>query len=242
MAPFNWFQSSGMTEAQRTAATGGPLRSELLTLDSMRAALRTFGRDFAPRELAVMQFRGEPHWIAERAPSAADAAQWMEIGLLPRAALPRLERRYVSVTQPAHGSFTHFDREAIPAIARAAMPGVAVQDEAWLQDYDGYYYDPRSSRSLPVFRVRYADADETWLYLDPARGGIVQRSDRVTRLRRWLYQGFHSLDFPFLYFQRPLWDIVVILLSLGGLISGITTLTPAWRRLRRHAAKLGRAA
>ena len=81
---------------------------------------------------------------------------------------------------------------------------------------DGYYYDSRASRPLPVLRVRYVDEHNTWLYLDPQRGGIVQRSVSVTRLRRWLYQGFHSLDFPFVYFRRPLWDATVIVLSIGG--------------------------
>src|SRR5687767_4906681 len=70
--------------------------------------------------------------------------------------------------------------------------------------------------------------------VDPERGGIVQRSGKVSRLRRWLYQGFHSLDFPFLYFKRPLWDIVVIVLSIGGTVLSFTTLLPAIRRLRRH--------
>ena len=119
-------------------------------------------------------------------------------------------------------------------IARAAMPGVAIQDAVWLDEYDGYYYDLRNARALPVLRVRYADANATWLYLDPERGGIVQRSGKVSRLRRWLYQGFHSLDFPFLYFRRPLWDIVVVALSVGGTVLSFTTMVPAWRRLRRH--------
>jgi hypothetical protein len=119
-------------------------------------------------------------------------------------------------------------------IARAAMPGVAIQDAVWLDEYDGYYYDLRRARALPVLRVRYADANATWLYLDPEQGGIVQRSGKVSRLRRWLYQGFHSLDFPFLYFRRPLWDIVVVALSVGGTVLSFTTMVPAWRRLRRH--------
>jgi hypothetical protein len=95
-------------------------------------------------------------------------------------------------------------------------------------------YDLRGARALPVLRVRYADANATWLYLDPERGGIVQRSGKVSRLRRWLYQGFHSLDFPSLYFRRPLWDVVVVALSVGRLLLSFTTLVPAWRRLRRH--------
>ena len=60
------------------------------------------------------------------------------------------------------------------------MPGVPVEDATWLTEYDGYYYDSSGTRSLPVLRVRYADAQQTWLYLDPARGGIVQRSEKIT--------------------------------------------------------------
>jgi hypothetical protein len=37
----------------------------------------------------------------------------------------------------------------------------------------------------------------------------------------------HSLDFPFLYFQRPLWDIVVVGLSIGGTVLSVTTIVPA---------------
>ena len=81
-------------------------------------------------------------------------------------------------------------------------------------------------------------ASSTWLYVDPARGAIVQRTDDTRRLRRWLYQGLHSLDFPGLYYKRPLWDIVVAGLSIGGLALSATTLLPAWRRLRRHARGL----
>ena len=234
MGPFNWFRSPPPGQAERDASTGGPLKVELLTIDSMRAAVAAIGPSFAPKELESMQFRGEPHWMAYRAPTTGEAALWMNIGLLPRAPRPQLEHRYVSAINPERGAITTFGREAMTEIALAAMPGVPVQDSVWIDEYDGYYYDPRGSRTLPVLRVRYADANETWLYLDPGRGGIVQRSGKVSRLRRWLYQGFHSLDFPFLYFKRPLWDIVVILLSVGGAVLSFTTMLPAIRRLRRH--------
>ena len=95
---------------------------------------------------------------------------------------------------------------------------------------------PRRTDPLPVLRVRYADEHKTWLYLDPGRGGIVLQSVQISRLRRWLYQGLHNLDFPFLYFRRPLWDIVAIVLSIGGTALSITTVLPALRRLRRLAA------
>ena len=240
MGPFNWFQTAGISARQRQAATGGPLQLDRLTLDSMQAALRQFRHAFAPRELEVLQFRGEPFWAADRAPGEAEASIWMESAFWPRAARPRVERHYVSAVTPAEGVRAEFDREAIVAIAHAAMPGVAVRDEVWLTEYDGYYYDARGSRSLPVLRVRYDDPQQTWLYLDPRRGGIVQKSESTSRLRRWLYQGLHSLDFPFLYFRRPLWDIVVIVLSIGGTVLSVTTLLPAWRRLARHRHKLAR--
>ncbi len=118
------------------------------------------------------------------------------------------------------------------------MPGVDVEDETWLTAYDGYYYDRAGGRPLPVLRVRYGDPRRTWLYLDPRRGVIVRREERLSRVNRWLYHGFHSLDFPFLYSRRPLWDIVVIVLALGGIAVSGSTLLPAWRRLARHARRL----
>jgi hypothetical protein len=238
MGPFNWFRSAPPSRVEREASTGGPLEIELLTIDSMRAALAAIEPTFTPKELESMQFRGEPFWVGRRAPTEHEAARWMHEGLLPRAPRPRLEHRYVSAVHPERGPVTGFGREVMSEIAQAAMPGVGVQDAEWLQAYDGYYYDPRGSRPLPVLRVRYQDEPETWLYLDPEQGGIVQRSTSVSRLRRWLYQGLHSLDFPFLYFSRPLWDLVVIVLSLGGTLLSFTTMAPAWRRLKRHALSL----
>ena len=120
------------------------------------------------------------------------------------------------------------------ATAREAMPSVAVEDAVWLDAYDSYYYDRDGELSLPVLRVRYVDPQRSWLYVDPRRGAVVRKEERLTRLNRWLYHGLHSLDFPFLYYRRPLWDIVVIVLSLGGLASTITAVLPAFRRLRRH--------
>jgi hypothetical protein len=247
MGPFNWFQSPGITAEQREAFTGGPLRVDQLTLEGLRASVaeldRTFGGGRAVRELEAAQFRGEPFWLAYRAPSADGAAQWMHVGLWPRAPRPRLEHRYVSAIDPQAGAFARFDEprfgsESMLEVARAAMTGVAIQDAVWLQEYDAHYYDLRAGRPLPVLRVRFADEAQTWFYLDPSRGAIVQKMDDTRRLRRWLYQGLHSLDFPFLYYKRPLWDLVVIVLSIGGLALSATTLLPGWRRLRRRMREI----
>jgi len=113
------------------------------------------------------------------------------------------------------------------------MPGVAVQDYVQLTSYDSYYYDRDGTLPLPVYRVRFADPRGTWLYLDPSRGAIVRKEERLSRANRWLYHGLHSLDFPFLYWRRPLWDVVMIVLCVGGLASAVTSVLPALRRLRR---------
>ena len=128
------------------------------------------------------------------------------------------------------------------AAARAAMPGTTVNDAVWLEEYDAYYYDRHGARPLPVLRVRYDDPLRTRLYLDPQRGVIVRKEERLSRVNRWLYHGLHSLDFPFLYYRRPLWDVVMIVLSLGGIVLSASTMAQAWRRLRRHARRAARKA
>jgi hypothetical protein len=241
MGPFNWFATSGLTRAQRDASTGGPVRLDGITLAEVRAAAAALEARFTPKELELVAFRGEPFWVATQAPALDEVGPWMHAALWPRARRPSLERLYVSALRPTDGTFARFDEEAMHAIARDAMPAVPIADAEWLQEYDGHYYDLRGTRGLPVLRVRYDDPEGTWLYLDPARGGIVQKSERVGRLQRWLYHGLHSLDFPGLYFRRPLWDLVVIGLSIGGTVLSVTTVVPAVRRLRRHARRFARA-
>ena len=130
------------------------------------------------------------------------------------------------------------DRSPLRAWLHRARPLRRLRDRARSVDAPV----ARTDADASLLRVQYADANRTWLYVDPARGAIVQRTDDTRRLRRWLYQGLHSLDFPALYYKRPLWDIVVIGLSIGGLALSATTLLPAWRRLRRRARDFVRAA
>lgn len=249
VGPFDWFQSPRVSREQREVFTGGPLRVDLMTLANLRAAASeiesAFGKAGVLKELDAVQVRGEPYWHGYRAPSNEEAVQWMQIGLLPRAPRPVLDQRYVSAARPDNGAFRafgerHLKGESLVELAKLAMPGVPVRDAVWLHEFDAHYYDSRGTRSLPVLRVRYEDSDRTWLYLDPARGGIALRTDDSRRQLRWLYQGLHSLDFPFLYYERPLWDAVVIVLSIGGTVVSATTLLPTWRRLRRQVGRLGR--
>lgn len=241
MTPWDWTPGTSPTREQREAVSGGALRLELITLPRVLEAVAAMrASSLTPKELEVVQFRGEPFVLAYRAPSADQAADWRntDIGaiLLPQL---RLEHRLVSLTDSKRAPFTRLDDQAMLDAARTAMPGSPIEDATWLDEYDSYYYDRFDARPLPVLRVQYGDRLRTWLYLDPQSGIILQRLEPRSRLNRWLYNGFHSLDFPFLY-HRPLWDIVVVVLSIGGTALSATTLIAAWGRLKRHARRLRR--
>jgi hypothetical protein len=193
---------------------------------------------FKPKELDVLQLRGQPYFVAYRPPAPFSYDE--EVGANEERYEPRREHLMVSATNPTEQPFRRFDDNVMWTIAKAAMPGVPMRDAEWLQEYDAYYYNQDGNRPLPVLRVRYADADSTWLYLDPNLGTMT-RQDRGGRWNRWLYHGLHNLDFPFLYYKRPLWDIVMIALSIGGLVLSATTLVPTWKRLARHVRRAVRA-
>jgi hypothetical protein len=237
--PWNWSPSSAPTEQQQHAVSGGPLKLDLLTFDRVRESVQQITESFAPKELEVVQFQGEPYFMAYRAPSPRTADQWRNTDLTAFLSTQlALEHRLVSVTNPAAGAFVRFDSESVLAAARQAMAYVAIAEAVWLDEYDSYYRSRYDARPLPVLRVRYSDPDETWLYLNPQNGTIAMRQQRLSRLNRWLYNGLHSFDFEFLLSRRPLWDVVVIVLSIGGiLVSGIV-MVPIWRRLRRHGRRI----
>jgi hypothetical protein len=69
--------------------------------------------------------------------------------------------------------------------------------------------------------------------VDPEVAQVVGQVNRSNRVERWLYNGLHTLDFSFLYYNRPLWDGVVIALSLGGTAVSAIGLFLAFKRLRR---------
>ena len=56
------------------------------------------------------------------------------------------------------------------------------------------------------------------------------------RWNRWLYNGLHSFDLPWLYRYRPAWDVVVLVLMVGGTALCVTSVVIGWRRVRQHAA------
>jgi len=118
------------------------------------------------------------------------------------------------------------------------VPSASIAAQELLADYDSYYYSRNREAPLPVLRVKFADPLETWAYVDPRTSELLATVHRLNRVERWLYNGLHSLDFAFWYSKRPLWDIGMILLCVGGLTSSAIGLCFGVKRLWRVLARL----
>jgi len=236
LTPWDWAPSSAPTSEQLRNVRGGALRLDRCSLPAVLRAAGGLRAEFVPKEYELLQLLGQPFLLAYRPPSSPSvgaANPDLRAFLSPHLAL---EHRLARIGDAA-SAFDRFSNEEMVAAAAAAMPGVPERDAMWLTDYDAYYYDRHRMSPLPVLRVRYADPGETWLYFAPTTGAVVMKQERLSRLNRWLYNGLHSLDFPGLYTSRPAWDILVIVLTAGGIAILITPVVAAWRRLRRHAAR-----
>ena len=121
-------------------------------------------------------------------------------------------------------------RESVPLL----LPDHLLTKLEKLEEFDNYYYSTHNRyRPLPVYRATFNDEENTWYYIDADTGEILFRSTAISRTERWLYNGLHSLDFQFLLANRPLWDILVLVLSLTGGAFSITSIVIGWRRLAK---------
>jgi hypothetical protein len=236
-----------IAEGGRTVqGEGAVIDLSSLTLETLRTAAATVSSSFTLKELELLQFGSEPYLIAYRPPTPDTVDQWSSrSGMDFITPTPDGEPVLVLPLHPDR-AFARFDDATMMRVARKAMRSVAIRDAVWLSEYDDYYYKtvssfdaglPRMAKPLPVLRVRYEDAADTWLYLTPAPGQIY-KAERLDRANRWGYYGLHALDFAFLYRNRPLWDIVAVVLLIGVGVSSVTSIMPACRRLARHARAL----
>jgi hypothetical protein len=120
-----------------------------------------------------------------------------------------------------------------------AVAGSTLSDVRMIDQYDRYYLDRKRERPLPVIRVQLNDPDRTRYYINPKTGRVIAGYTAGSWMNRWLYHGLHSLDFPWLYNYRPLWDIVVITFMVGGTALCVTSLILAWRVIGRKLRAFG---
>ena len=177
-----------------------------------------------PRE-ALEQLRGLSVKEIELASFAGEAVY-----------LARLEDGTSRIVPMAGEPRPAFDINRIVEVIKATAPDR--METRILTQYDRYYLDRMRGRPLPVVLALTHDEAGTRYYIDPATARVVGSYSSDAWVSRWLYNGLHSLNFPWLYNHRPLWDIVVIAFMLGGAALSTTSLILAWQVMGRTILKL----
>ena len=125
--------------------------------------------------------------------------------------------------------------------AGARLFEARAQSAEWLGQHDAFYYQRGTAsmygaaeRRLPVLKMRFSDAGETQVYLDPYTGDLALSADRSQRLGRWMFNLLHSWDLQPLLRWPMLREALLIALSLGSLAIALTGCVIGWRRVRHR--------
>lgn len=204
MNPWNMFSSRTPDPSQLAAWRGGPLQ---LAAPGLRPALALKGD---AREVEWVSVAGKAYFHVA---STWSSSLMVAANEAPTTAVERLPTAMLG------------------ALAATLMPTETQPTLQWLDEYDLYYYARHQPKRLPMLRARFNDQRATWFHIDPATGTILERIDRSNRVQRWIYNGLHSWDFRLLWDRRPLWDVLLIIFSLGGFALSVTSVVIGWRRL-----------
>jgi hypothetical protein len=236
MEPFGWGTNPGLT-IRRDAMTGGPVDlSRFASMDPATWSRLLDGR--AIKEVEFARIQDEPYYVVRPGHDPVQALERRERLHQPYNVTGRSDgERVLVAAQSLQIRREPFSVDSLLTRLKSAAPDVPVLESQLLPEYDSYYYSRGGQTPLPILRVKFGDPDRTWVYVDPEMSQVVARIHRIDRVERWLYNGLHSLDFSFWYNRRPLWDIGVITLSLGGLASSSIGLFLGIRRLRRGATR-----
>lgn len=189
-----------------------------------------------------------------RRPSAADLQAWSGAALLPQLPADRQGAKELQWLADADGTLVWLRRGAVDSqLLREGRP-VAVDDGFLrararslglgepvaverLDTLDLYYHARSAARPLPIWRLHFADAAQTWVHVDGQTGQPFGRLDASTRAGRWIYHGLHSWDFEPLLQRRPLWDLLMLAALALGLAFSVSSTVLAWRRLRPSVSR-----
>ena len=131
---------------------------------------------------------------------------------------------------------SQISEESLKAAVLRVTEAATVKKINVLTDYDNYYYPDHDQtiveKPLPVVRIDLDDHAETQFYLDPKNGRLLSRYDQSRRYYRWLYSALHHWDFGYLY-QRPLWDIWMLIWVGFGIVLGASSVVIGWKRLQK---------
>jgi hypothetical protein len=230
MEPWDWAAAESLSIG-RQAFTGGPL--ELSQFPAMeQAGWNTAVPADRLKEIEFTRIQGDPYYVARlsAAPGSTpvNGRVNQEYTVMGRAEPNTL---LVSVS-PLQVKRELFSTESLMSRLKSDVPDVPILESTMLSEYDSYYYSRDMAAPLPVLRIKFGDPDQTWVYIDPRRSQLVAQIHRLDRVERWIYNGFHSLDFAFWYYS-PVWEWGVIVLSLGGIASSFIGLYVGFKRVVR---------
>jgi hypothetical protein len=222
MQPLDWASRGTTGDGIPRALRGGAVNlSDFRAIDAAAWMQALGGR--SPKEIGFLRIQGDPYYLVSGVEDKP---------LLVRANSENLFR----LDEPAPPEIRRepFSVESIVNLAEQATPNTPILESIFLSQYDSYYYANDGSRPLPVLRIKFGDADRTWFYIDPRMSQVLVRYTRLGRLERWIYHGFHSLDFSFWYYNRPLWQFAIITLSIGCIFSSGTGLVMGIKRVAQY--------
>jgi hypothetical protein len=216
MDPWEWVSGEDL-RVSREPFTGGPLEISLFPhMDA--GAWRQLLPGVEVKEIDFVRIQGEPHYAVR----GSDG------------------KRVLASTSPLRLRSEMFPVDGLLDRLQRAAPNAHVVESQLLQDYDSYYYTRDDERPLPILRVKFDDPKQTWVYVDPAMGQVVGQLHRGDRIQRWLYHGLHSLDFPFWYRSRGVWEIAMIMLSIGGTAVSAIGMWLGFKRVGRGIGRIAK--
>lgn len=210
MEPFYWASSGGTGNRINQTLAGG-----VLDLTAFPAADPSKWSQVLPgrpvKEIEFRRIQGQPFYLVrdDKPEPLLVSANSMEIRREP------------------------FPMDSIMSRVKQGYPDVPITESTVLSEYDSYYYPRERKPPLPVLRVKFADPDATWFYIDPHMSQVAGSMTRRERLQRWIYNGFHSLDFNFWYYQGPAWQISMVALNAGGALLSTIGVILSIKRLGR---------
>jgi PepSY-associated transmembrane protein len=207
ISPFDW-DSDKTPEEPARALRAGQWSAAEFAAEHPREALAKVAGTLKVKELELARVLGATVYLAVEAPGRSR--------VIPMRGAP----------------FTEFDTDQILLVMGEAGPA-ALGDAQRLDAHDRYYIDRHHRKPLPVLRVRFDDRDHSVYYVDLKTAQVVESYNARSRVNRWLYHGLHSIDLPWLYRNRPAWDLAVLTLMLGGGALSVTSVVIGWRRLRK---------
>lgn len=196
------------------------------------ARLRGMSMAEAVRGISVEQLAalGDPHEIEF---TSVDGQAWLILRggrwgiskVIPVAALPDLSKAQALLP----------DALLLSAVRKAWAPE-GVVDIAPIASDDAYGRLRNNPLPETARRITLANSGETWVHVDAASGRLISVMDRSRRLLRWLFDGLHTFDFPFLNGAGPLWQVLMWLALVCGFLFSVTGVVLGSRRLAKSSS------